>query len=262
MSSTAQAPLVRRLAAEALGTGLLAAVVVGSGIAAARLSPADRGLQLFENAAATAAALAVIILLVGPVSGAHLNPLVSLADWWLGRRDHTGLDLGEVGGYAAAQTAGGIGGTVLANLMYDLAPVTWSHTDRSAGHLWLSEVVATAGLIAVVFALARSGRAALSAATIGAYIGAAYFFTASTSFANPAITVARAFTDTFAGIAPASVPAYVIAQTVGAGLGLATVRLLYPDLADTAAATAVVPHDPAGPQSAARRARARDGLPR
>jgi glycerol uptake facilitator-like aquaporin len=248
--SAAQAPLVRRLAAEALGTGLLATAVVGSGIAAARLSPGDRGLQLFENAAVTAAALAVIILLVGPVSGAHLNPLVSLADWWLGRRDHTGLDLADIAPYAAAQTLGGIAGTILANLMYDLTPATWSTTDRSAAHLWLSEVVATAGLIAVVFALARSGRAALSAATIGAYIGAyigaAYFFTASTSFANPAITIARAFTNTFAGIAPASVPAYLLAQTVGAVLGLATVRLLYPDLAHTAAA-AVVPHDAASP---------------
>jgi glycerol uptake facilitator-like aquaporin len=259
--SAAQAPLVRRLAAEALGTGLLATAVVGSGIAAARLSPRDVGLQLFENAAVTAAALAVIILLVGPVSGAHLNPLVSLADWWLGRRDHTGLDLADVAPYAAAQTVGGIAGAVLANLMYDLAPVTWSHTSRSAGHLWLSEVVATAGLIAVVFALARSGRAALSAATIGAYIGAAYFFTASTSFANPAITVARAFTNTFAGIAPASVPAYLIAQTAGAALGLAAARLLYPDLTHTAPATAAVPHDTVQATPTARPDRAQDRLP-
>jgi arsenate reductase len=256
-----QAPLIRRLAAEALGTGLLATAVVGSGIAAARLSPADVGLQLFENAAATAAALAVIILLVGPVSGAHLNPLVSLADWWLGRGDHTGLDLADVAPYAAAQTAGGIAGTILANLMYDLTPVTWSTTSRSAGHLWLSEVVATAGLIAIVFALARSGRAALSAAAIGAYIGAAYFFTASTSFANPAITVARAFTNTFAGIAPASVPGYLLAQTAGAALGLAAARLLYPDLAHTAPAAAVVPHGTAHPDSAARPDRAPGSLP-
>jgi glycerol uptake facilitator-like aquaporin len=255
--SAAQAPLVRRLAAEALGTGLLATAVVGSGIAAARRSPGDTGLQLFENAAVTAAALAVIILLVGPVSGAHLNPLVSLADWWLGRRDHTGLDLADIAPYAAAQTLGGIAGAILANLMYDLAPATWSTTDRSAAHLWLSEVVATAGLIAIVFALARSGRAALSAAAIGAYIGAAYFFTASTSFANPAITIARAFTNTFAGIAPGSVPAYLLAQTAGATLGLATVRLLYPDLARTAAATAVVPHDTAQPKPAAGPARGR-----
>ncbi|MEN3356472.1 MAG: hypothetical protein V7637_454 [Mycobacteriales bacterium] len=260
MSAT-QAPLIRRLAAEALGTGLLATAVVGSGIAAARLSPTDVGLQLFENAAATAAALAVIILLVGPVSGAHLNPLVSLADWWLGRRDHTGLDLAHVGPYAAAQTIGGIAGSIVADLMYDLTPVAWSHTNRSAGHLWLSEVVATAGLIATIFALARSGRAALSAATIGAYIGAAYFFTASTSFANPAITIARAFTDTFAGIAPASVPAYLLAQTVGAALGLATVRLLYPDLPRTAPAPAVVPHDATRPDPTARSGRAQGRLP-
>jgi glycerol uptake facilitator-like aquaporin len=260
--SAAQAPLIRRLAAEALGTGLLATAVVGSGIAAAHLSPSDVGLQLFENATATAAALAVIILLVGPVSGAHLNPLVSLADWWLGRRDHTGLDLADVAPYAAAQTLGGIAGTVLANLMYNLHAVSWSTTNRSAAHLWLSEVVATAGLIAIIFALARSGRAALSAATIGAYIGAAYFFTASTSFANPAITIARAFTNTFAGIAPASVPAYVLAQTAGAALGLATVWLLYPDLAHTAPATTVVPHDTAQPTATARAARTQDRLPR
>jgi glycerol uptake facilitator-like aquaporin len=230
----AMPPLGRRLVAEALGTGLLVTAVVGSGIAAARLSPGDVGLQLLENAAATAAALAVIILLVGPVSGAHLNPVVSLADWWF-----EGLRPAEAVAYAAAQTAGGIAGAVLANLMFDLPAVTLSTTDRSAGHLWLSEVVATAGLIAVVFALARSGRAALSAATVAGYIGAAYFFTSSTSFANPAVTVARAFTDTFAGIAPASVLPYVLAQVIGALVGAATVTVLYPRIPEEA----VLPRD-------------------
>jgi glycerol uptake facilitator-like aquaporin len=232
--------LLRRVAAEALGTGMLSAAVVGSGIAAARLSPGDVGLQLFENAFATAAALAVIILLVGPVSGAHLNPVISLVDWWFGRCRGRGLGLPEVPAYIAAQIAGGIAGAVLANLMFDLPAATWSTTSRSAGHLWLSEVVATAGLVAVVFALARTGRAGLSAAAVGAYIGAAYFFTSSTSFANPAVTIARAFTDTFAGIAPASVAPFVVAQLLGAAVGALAVRGLYPDVeiaADAAVAS-------------------------
>jgi arsenate reductase len=241
MTGTGNIPLGRRLAAEALGTGLLVTAVVGSGIAAARLSPSDVGLQLAENAAATGAALAVIILFVGPVSGAHLNPLVSLADWWLGRPQQAGLSLPEVGGYTAAQVVGGIAGAVLANLMYALPAVSWSAHHRTGGHLWLSEVVATAGLVAVVIALARTGRAALSAATVGAYIAAAYWFTSSTSFANPAVTLARAFTDTFAGIAPASVPAFVLAQIGGAAAGALAARLLYPDVPATADAV-VVPH--------------------
>jgi glycerol uptake facilitator-like aquaporin len=245
-TTTTPPPLVRRMAAEAIGTGLLVTAVVGSGIAAARLSPSDVGLQLAENAAATGAALAVIILLVGPVSGAHLNPLVSLADWWLGRPPRrAGLTLTEVGGYTVAQTVGGIAGAVLANVMYDLPAVTWSTTHRSGGHLWLSEVVATAGLVAVIFALARSGRAALSAATVGAYIAAAYWFTSSTSFANPAVTVARAFTDTFAGIAPASLAAFIAAQVVGAAVGVVGTRLLYPDLPTTAASVVVAHSDTA-----------------
>jgi arsenate reductase len=238
MTGTRTIPFTRRLAAEAVGTGLLVTAVVGSGIAAARLSPSDVGLQLAENAGATGAALAVIILLVGPVSGAHLNPLVSLADWWLGRRYGTGVSLPEVGGYTAAQAVGGIAGAVLANLMFDLPAVSWSAHHRTGGHLWLSEVVATAGLVAVVFALARTGRAALSAAAVGGYIAAAYFFTASTSFANPAVTLARAFTDTFAGIAPASVPGYLLAQTAGAALGALTARLLYADVPAPAPASA------------------------
>jgi glycerol uptake facilitator-like aquaporin len=234
--------LGRRLFAEALGTGLLVTAVIGSGIAAASLSPDDVGLELLENAVATAAALAVIILLVGPVSGAHLNPVVSLADWWLGRRQGTGLQLAEVGAYAAAEVVGGIAGAVLANLMFDLRAVRWSTHDRTSAHLLLGEVVATAGLVALVFALARSGRGALSAAAVAGYIGSAYFFTSSTSFANPAVTVARMFSDTFAGIAPASVLPFVLAQLVGAAIGTAVVLGLYPDVAKSAA-DVVVPQD-------------------
>jgi arsenate reductase len=220
--------LARRALAELLGTGLLVTAVVGSGIAAAALSPGDVGLQLLENAIATAFALAVLILVFGPVSGAHFNPVVSLADWWLGRRERTGLRPVELGVYAVAQVAGAIGGAVLANLMFDVAAVSWSTKDRAAGHLWLGEVVATAGLVLLIFALARSGRAAVAPAAVGGYIGAAYWFTSSTSFANPAVTVGRAFSDTFAGIAPGSLPGFVVAQLVGAAAGVGLLVVLYP----------------------------------
>ena len=221
-------PLWRRAAAELLGTGMLVAVVVGSGIMAARLSPGDAGVRLLENSTATALGLAVIILLVGPVSGAHLNPVVSVADWWLGRRTGTGLSGRALAAYVPAQVVGAVGGAVLANLMFDLAAVDWSGTDRDQPHLWLGEVVATAGLVLLVFALARSGRAAVAPAAVGGYIGAAYWFTSSTSFANPAVTVGRAFTDTFAGIAPESVPGFVIAQLAGLVVGLGLLVVFYP----------------------------------
>lgn len=219
--------LARRALAELLGTGLLVAVVVGSGIAAQTLSPDDIGLQLFENAAATAVGLYTLILVFGPVSGAHFNPVVSLADALLGRHSG-GLPIREVPVYVAAQITGGIGGAVLANLMFELAPVSLSTTQRAGAHLWLSEVVATIGLLLVIFCLARSGQAARTPSAVGAYIGAAYFFTSSTSFANPAVTVGRAFTDTFAGIEPGSVAGYVLAQLVGLGAALLLVSLLYP----------------------------------
>ena len=216
-------------------------VVVGSGIAAAALSPSDVGLQLLENSTATAFGLAVLILIFGPVSGAHFNPLVSAADWLLGRRSGTGLVLGDVLAYSAAQILGGIAGALLANAMFDLPVGQISSKDRvSVGH-GLGEVVATAGLILLIFALARTGRAALSAASVGAYIGAAYWFTSSTSFANPAVTIGRMFSDTFAGIAPSSAPLFVGAQLLGAAVGLALVRFLFPDAA-VAADRAVVPH--------------------
>jgi len=233
-------PLWRRAVAEFVGTGLLVAVVVGSGIMAARLSPDDVGLQLLENSTATALGLAVIILVVGPVSGAHLNPVVSLGEWWLGRRDGTGLTTRDVAAYVPAQVAGAIAGSVLANLMFDLPAVDWASTDRDRSHLWLGELVATAGLVLVVFALARSGRAAVAPAAVGGYIGAAYWFTSSTSFANPAVTVGRAFTDTFAGIAPGSVPGFVVVQLLGLVVGLSVLMVLYPR-AEVGVDEAVVP---------------------
>lgn len=233
-------PLVRRLFAEFLGTGLLVTVVVGSGIAAARLSPGDAGIQLLENSMATAFGLAVLILVVGPVSGAHLNPVVSLADWVLGRRLGTGLTPAEVGAYVVAQVAGAVLGALLADAMYGVGAGS-SRTHRASGGHLVGEVVATAGLIVVVFALARTHRGALSAPAVGAYIGAAYWFTSSTSFANPAVTVGRTFSDTFAGIAPASVPAFVAAQVVGAAVGAGAVLVLYPG-AGAAADDVVLPH--------------------
>lgn len=227
-AAAARAPLGRRILAEFLGTGLLVAIVVGSGIMASRLSPGDIGLELLENSTATALGLTVLILVLAPVSGAHFNPVVTVADHVLGRRAGHGPGLRTVAAYIAAQIAGGAAGSVVANLMFALPAVTASGHVRSSGHLWLGEVVATAGLVLVVFALARTGRGHLAAPAVGAYIGAAYWFTSSTSFANPAVTVARAVTDTFAGIAPSSVPGFVLAQVVGAALGVGLVAVLYP----------------------------------
>jgi arsenate reductase len=232
--------LARRLTAEAVGSALLVAVVVGSGIAAQRLSPGDGGLQLLENAAATGAGLVALIVAFGPVSGAHFNPVVTLADRLFG-----GLRTGTAVGYAGAQLVGACAGAIVANLMFDLDPVTFSSTDRSSGGLWLGEVVATFGLLVVVLGVARSGRTTVAPFAVGGYIAAAYWFTSSTSFANPAVTVGRTLTDTFAGIALSSVPAFVVAQLAG-GLGaVALARFLHPDLPADAL---VVPHDqPAGP---------------
>ena len=238
----------RRLLAEFLGTGLLVTAVVGSGVMATRLSPHDVGLQLLENSIATALALGALILTFGPVSGAHLNPLVSAADWFLGRRAGTGLPGRDLAGYLVAQIAGAIGGSILANLMFGLPAVAFSGTGRAAGHLWLGEVVATTGLILLIFALARSGRTGAAPAAVGAYIGAAYWFTSSTSFANPAVTVGRAFTDTFAGIAPASVPGFVAAQLTGLAVGVGLLLALYPGV-QRAADHVLVAHDTAAPAS-------------
>ena len=239
-------PLGRRLLAESAGTALLVAVVVGSGIAAQQLSPNDVGLQLLQNSTATVLGLAVLILLFGPVSGAHFNPVVSAADWLLGRRAGTGLSARDVAAYTVAQCAGAVIGSLLANAMFGLAVLQISDKGRSSSGHWLGEIVATAGLIALIFALARSGRGALSAGAVGAYIGAAYWFTSSTSFANPAVTIGRIFSDTFAGIAPSSAPGFILAQCTGAVLGLGLTLALYPDAAETAS-DAVIPHaeDPA-----------------
>jgi glycerol uptake facilitator-like aquaporin len=240
VSSAPVPSLIRRVTAEFLGTGLLVTVVVGSGIAAANLSPHDVGLQLLENSTATVLGLTVLILLFGPVSGAHLNPAVSLADWFVGRSTRSGLGPVDVGAYVLAQVAGGIGGALLANAMFDV-PFGLSGKDRLTGGHLIGEVVATAGLLALIFSLARSSRATVSAPAIGAYIGAAYWFTSSTAFANPAVTVGRVFSDTFAGIAPGSAPGFVAAQVLGAALGVAVVLFLYPDAA-ASADDVVVPH--------------------
>jgi glycerol uptake facilitator-like aquaporin len=241
--------LLRRLLAELVGTGLLVTVVVGSGIAAQQLSPGQVGLQLLENSTTTVLGLTVLILLFGPVSGAHFNPVVSAVEWLLGRRAETGLTGREVLAYTGAQLVGAVGGALLANVMYGLPALQVSHKPRSSIGLWVGELVATAGLIALIVVLARTGRAALSAGAVGAYIGAAYWFTSSTSFANPAVTVGRVFSDTFAGISPASVPGFVFAQLVGGVIGVILVLTLYPD-ADTAADHVIVPHpatsDPRG----------------
>jgi len=233
----------RRAAAEFLGTGLLVTLVVGSGIMAQGLSPSDIGLELLENSTATALGLTVLILIFAPVSGAHFNPVVTLADYLLNRRAPGGLGPREAALYIPAQIAGGIGGTVLANLMFALPAATASTHDRSAGHLRLGEIVATAGLILLIFALGRTGRGHYGPAAVGAYIGAAYWFTSSTSFANPAVTIARAFTNTFAGIKPSSVPGFILAQLAGAAIGIALIALLYP--ADPAPAPVDVDTDPA-----------------
>ncbi|NUK07729.1 aquaporin [Streptomyces lunaelactis] len=219
-------PLVARAAAELVGTAALVAVVVGSGIQATELTQ-DVGLQLLANSLATVFGLGVLIALLGPVSGAHFNPAVTLAEWWPARRGGAGVTAREVAVYVPAQIAGAIAGAVLADAMFGEPLVKWSTHDRSAGHLLLGEVVATAGLILLIFGLARTDRLRFAPVAIASYIGAAYWFTSSTSFANPAVTVGRAFSDTFAGIAPGSVPGFIGAQLAGAVVGLALVALIF-----------------------------------
>jgi len=221
------APLWRRATAELLGTGLLVTIVVGSGIAAQHLST-DPGLQLLENSLTTALGLGVLILLLAPISEAHFNPVVSLVDFTLGRRDRTGLTGRALAAYVAAQISGAIAGVVLANAMFG-TPTTLSTTDRATPATLLGEVVATAGLVLLIVGLTRTGRSIpVIAAAVGSYIGAAYWFTSSTSFANPAVTIGRIFTDTFAGIAPASVIPYIGAQLLGGVVGIALTIALFP----------------------------------
>ncbi len=231
------APLPRRLLAEYLGSLLLAGLVIGSGIAAETLSPGDVGLQLAENAAATAAGLYAIILMFGPISGGHFNPVVSFADATFG-----GLSWRDAAAYLPVQVAGCISGAIVANLMFDTDAVSISDTDRGTAAHSLGEVVATAGLLLVIFSLARTGRGERAPAAVGAYIGAAYFFTSSTSFANPAITVGRTFSDSFAGIAPSSAPLYIGAQVLGGALAVGLLRALYPDTTPAQAAEVVLRH--------------------
>jgi arsenate reductase len=221
--------VARQALAEFIGTALLVAVVVGSGIAAARLSPGATGLQLLENAAATAAGLVAIILAVGPVSGGHLNPVVSIADRYFG-----GITTRQLRYYIGAQFLGGAFGAVIANLMFSEPAVELSTHTRSGSGIWLGEVVATFGLLLVIFGVVRSGRMTAAPFAVGAYIGAAYWFTSSTSFANPAVTVARSLTNTFTGIAPRSVPAFVAFECVGMVVAVLVIAVLYPSIRDVA----------------------------
>jgi arsenate reductase len=218
-----------------VGTAFLLAGIVGSGIMATRLT-GDLGLRLLINAVATAAVLVAIILSIGPVSGAHLNPAVTLVDRWFG-----GLTTGETAGYMGAQVAGAFAGVALANLMFDLDAVSLATTARSGANLWLAEVIATLGLVIVIFGVVRSGRADAAPYVVGAYIAAAFFFTSSTSFANPAVTFGRMFSDTFTGIAPGSAPGFLIAEFLGVALVIPLISLLFPDAGEIADAV-VVPH--------------------
>ena len=213
-----------RALAEGLGTGLLVAVVVGSGIAAEQLSPGDVGLQLLENSTATALALVALILTFGSVSGAHFNPAVTLAELVTGK-----IEARAVVPYIGAQILGGCLGAVVANLMYELPAVDWSTKDRISAATFLSEMVATFGLLTVIFGVVRSGRASAVAVAVAGYIGAAYWFTSSTSVANPAVALARMLSDTFAGIRPASAAAFIAAQLLGAALAVAVAHVLFPE---------------------------------
>lgn len=212
------------LLSEFTGTAGLLAGVVGSGIMAEQLSPDDVGLQLLQNAFATAGVLVALILALQKSSGAHFNPAVTLAARMSGELTTRAAVL-----YVAAQLAGAVAGTVIANLMFDLAPVELSTKDRSGAHLLLAEFVATLGLVAVIHGVVRSGRAHLAAYAVGAYIAGAYYFTASTSFANPAVTMARSLTDTFSGIQPSSVLPFIAVQTLGAAVAAPLMRAIYPD---------------------------------
>lgn len=227
---------VSRLTAELVGTALLLTTIVGSGITAERLTD-DGSLQLLVGAVATAGVLTALILALGAASGAHLNPAVTIADRVFG-----GIDTPSTIGYVVAQVSGGVLGVLLANAMFDLPAVEWSATDREGTHLLLAEVVATFGLLVVIFGTVRSGRPRLTAFAVGGYIGGAYLFTSSTSFANPAVTVARSFTDTFAGIAPGSVVPFVAAQLVGTAVAVGVIAVVYPRIREYADQV-VVPHE-------------------
>ncbi|MFE0776968.1 aquaporin [Streptomyces sp. NPDC058861] len=241
-----EAPLRRRALAELIGTAALVAVVVGSGIQAAELTQ-DAAVRLLANALATVLGLVVLIALLGPVSGAHFNPAVTLALWWTGRRDGSGPAARDVAAYLPAQTAGAVGGAILANAVFAGPLVSLSTRDRSAGHLWLAETVATGALVLLVLGLGRTGQRHLAPVLVASCIGAAYWCTSSTSFANPAVTVGRVFSDTFAGIAPASVPPFVAAQVLGAGAGVALAAALFGRAPEAGRAPESGPAPEAGP---------------
>lgn len=219
--------LARRLVAEGVGTAFLLIAVVGSGVMASQLSPSDVGLQLLENAAATAGALVGLILMMGAVSGAHFNPAVTLVDRLLGD-----MSTRDAGCYLVAQVIGACVGTMLANLMFALPAINISNRVRSSPALWLSEVSATIGLLLVIHGCVRSGRSKAVPFAVGAWIGGAYWFTSSTSFANPAVTIARTLSDTFAGIAPSSVPMFIAMELIGVALAFVLIGLLYPHPGD------------------------------
>jgi glycerol uptake facilitator-like aquaporin len=229
--------LWRRLCAEFLGSAFLAMLVIGSGIAAQQLSPGNTGLQLLENAVATGAGLFAIILMFGAVSGAHLNPIVSFVDAAFG-----GLGWGDAAAYLPAQVGGCVLGAIMANVMFSRAAIELSTKHRASPAHFLSEVIATLGLLLLIFALARSGRSHSTPAAVGAYIGAAYFFTSSTSFANPAITVGRSLSNTFAGIAPSSVPSFIAAQILGGLAAVGLIWVLYPSITTEEAGRVLLPH--------------------
>ncbi len=217
--------LVRRAAAEFVGTAFLVAAVIGSGIAASRLSPGQVGLQLLENSLATGFVLFALIVALQPVSAAF-NPLVTLVERAFGT-----ITTPDAAALVGVQLAGGIVGAIVANVMFGLDPVTIATHHRSGGGLWLGEAVATLGLLVVIFGAVRTGRANAVAGAVGTYIAAAYWFTSSTSFANPAVTIARVFSNTFAGIAPVSVPMFVVMQLVGGVAAFGLITLLYPERA-------------------------------
>lgn len=233
--------LARRVVAELVGTAFLVAAAIGSGIAATRLSPNDVGLQLLQNSVATGAVLVALILALGPVSAAF-NPVVTMIDVALRRvpgRDASALIL--------AQIAGGVLGAVVANLMFGLGAVSVSTKERAGGDLWLAEVIATLGLVLVIAGSQRSRRPEALAFAVGGYITAAYWFTSSTSFANPAVTLARTFSDTFAGIRPGSAVVFVLMQCLGGALALLLVRFLFADVGDRHARD--ISHNHEGAQS-------------
>jgi len=230
--------LARRCLAEFVGTAALLLAIVGSGIAAQHLAPGQVGLQLAMNAAVTGLSLAAIISAVGPVSGAHLNPVVSIADRLFG-----GLSTAALGAYSAAQVSGAIAGTVAANVMFSLVPVSIASQVRGGSGQLFSEVLTTFGLLVVIFSMASSTRQTMAPFAIGAYITSAIIWSSSASFANPAVTIGRMFTDTFSGIAPASVPAFVVAQLVGMAVAVAAVRALFPTFGSAQAKRLVLAHD-------------------